>query len=194
MAKINIPLQCVYLTISLWSTFSYVYNYETINTLYLIGISCFLDLLFVEKTKDIILHHVCILCVCDYVNNSPINTIPQMSLIINNGMSCEISSIFLITKNILKTFSHNRLHTLNDVLFVVIFFYFRVYNYTYSLLTEPNFQYLLTNGSFNNLIKLNIGIYGILLLNLYWSNIIIKRLCKHIINNYFNLDHFYYNS
>jgi hypothetical protein len=194
MPQTNIPLQCIYLSISLWSTYSYMYEYATINTLYLIGISCFLDLLFVEKSKDIILHHVCVLCVCDYVHNNPTEKMPQINIIIHNGMSCEISNIFLITKNILKVYNHNSLHTFNDVLFVVLFFYFRIYNYTYILLNEPNINYLLTNGSFNNLIKINIGIYGFFLLNLYWANLIINKICTQIKNNYFNLDHFYNNS
>lgn len=181
------------LSITIWSTYSYVYNYEIIKTLYIIGAFNLIELLFVEKNKDIIFHHMCVLCVSKYVyNQSEISN--GLSIIIHTGLASEISTLFLVTKDIIKPYNYTIYHSINDILFVLSFLYFRVYNFGYVLLNEPHVQSVLTNGTINDMIKINIGVYGLFLLNLYWTRIILIKICKisckKIENHYFNKNNY----
>uniref|UniRef100_A0A6C0ETP3 TLC domain-containing protein n=1 Tax=viral metagenome TaxID=1070528 RepID=A0A6C0ETP3_9ZZZZ len=188
----NMFLNYLYLSISLWSTFSYAYDYEPINSFYMIGTFCLFDLLFIEKTKDMIIHHTISLLLCKYIYNySLTNTNTNTSIIIHTGLSCEISSIFLITKNIIRPYKYSNYHTVNDILFIGTFFYFSLYNFIYILLNDETVNNLLTNGPIMDVIKLNIIVYGLLLLNLYWMRIILLKVIKTIGKTYFNLEHFY---
>jgi hypothetical protein len=186
MSQIIFPNE-LYLLIALLSTFSYVYDYEMIKTLYIIGSFSLLDIIFTEKPKDLVLHHVFVLCISKYTYNQ-LEISHGITMIIYTGLGCEISSIFLALKEIIRSYSYTRFHTLNDMLFLLTFFYFRVYKYGYTLLTCEDVQNVLTNGTPNDLIKINIGVYGLFLLNLYWGRIIVLKIMKKIQKTYFNLD------
>lgn len=184
-------LNYLYLSISLWSTFSYAYDYEPIKSFYMIGSFCLIDLLFIEKPKDMTIHHTFALLLCKYIYNTSTSPNTNTNVIVHTGLSCEISSIFLITKNIIRPYTYSNYHTVNDILFIVTFFYFRLYNFIYILLNDETVNNLLTNGPIMDVIKLNVVIYGSLLLNLYWMRIILLKAIKTIGKSYFNLEHFY---
>ena len=189
LTKTSNLLNYLYLSISLWSTFSYAYDYEPIKSFYMIGSFCLIDLLFIEKPKDMTIHHTFALLLCKYIYNTNTNT--NTNVIVHTGLSCEISSIFLITKNIIRPYTYSNYHTVNDILFIGTFFYFRLYNFIYILLNDETVNNLLTNGPIMDVIKLNVVIYGSLLLNLYWMRIILLKAIKTIKKSYFNLEHFY---
>lgn len=95
----------------------------------------------------------------------------------------EISNIFLSNKNILKTLRNSNViqtkmyENINDVLFVVTYFGIRMF-----YLVPYTFIYLYQN--YNSKLKFNyfefilINVILMVILNLYWSNLIFKKILK----------------
>jgi hypothetical protein len=134
--------------------------------------------LYVEKRKDMIFHHIMVLVMVHYVNQH--RDIENINEMVSVMLSTEISTIFLILNNLLEK---SVVKNVNQMAFVSTFYYYRIYNYSYLL--ERNVQTALFIHSRNNFkyCEICLGIYGLFILNLYWSTLILKKAIYVTINN-----------
>ena len=147
----------------------------------------FLDLSIAKG--DAILHHIFTLNCCYnnikyFVNDSyHIHFIPLFNT--------EISSIFLIIKIWMDGYTgkksklFNILSGINNLLFLSLFFKFRVCDF-YGLIQNPETYVLINNNISPDLltnVSLFIGLYGLFITNIYWFSIICKKLYKQLIIN-----------
>jgi hypothetical protein len=167
-------LQFMYLGIALFSSFCSMTNFYVIPCSNMVGIMCLIDFYFVKK-KDMILHHTIVLALTHYMNNHDFENKKEIVFVILNT---EISTIFLTTYNLLDTTS-NILKNINKLFFVTTFFYYRIYNYSY-LLIDNNIHNTLYTYSRNNFeyCEIYTSLYGLFLLNLYWTYLIFKKCIK----------------
>ncbi len=144
---------------------------------------------FVTKGVPMI-HHICGL-ICSY------NSIKYFSkgyeqLHFLTIFNTEISTVFLIIKewmdecNFKKNVTNIVLYNINDLLFLSSFFKLRIYDF-YNLFQNPE-TYKIVNGytSDKPITKASvyIGLYGLLIVNIYWFSIICKKIYKQIIINF----------
>jgi hypothetical protein len=179
----KIPLQLMYLSISIVSCFCVITNFYVIPCSNIVGFMCLIDFYFVKR-KDMMLHHFLVLCMLHYMNNH--NDIENRSEIVSVILSTEISTIFLTTNNLLE-FVDNMViaKNINKLLFISSFVYYRIYNYTYYLVLDNNIHKIFYYYSKNNIEFCEIygGVYGLFILNLYWCGIILKKTIFNIAYN-----------
>jgi hypothetical protein len=142
---------------------------------------CLIDFYFVKK-NDMILHHILVLGMLHYMNNH--SHIENRIEIVSVILSTEISTIFLTTNNLLDVVCNmNVLKNINKIVFLSTFVYYRIYNYSYYLILDKNIHNTFLIYSRNNFeyCEIYIGLYGLFILNLYWSCLILKKtICKNI--------------
>jgi hypothetical protein len=170
-------LQLIYLSTSLFSTYCVVSNTYLPTCANLVGIMCLCDMWFVKK-KDMMLHHILVLFLAHYMNTHYSN--PYRFKIMSALLSTEISTIFLTLHNMLENTascsSIVRIKQLNKLAFVSTFVYYRLYNYSYSLLNaEVRNSYLIYSAGPFERWEVCSGIYGLFLLNVYWVALIAKK-------------------
>jgi len=203
-STLNIYLQCTYLSIATLSTLCVFNNFQLINCSNIVGIMCLFDFLYIKK-KDMITHHIFVLMMIDYMNTHPNILIREN--IIRVILSTEVSTIFLInnsllsnsyiTENFLKKNSYliNITKNINSIFFIYTFLYYRIYNYYYNLIIDKSTNIVFLKYSRNNyeFYEIYISIYGLFILNLYWSILIFikfsslldySKLCKSIKSRY----------
>ena len=170
----NKNLQFMYLGMSLFSSFCVMTNCYLIPCSNMVGMMCFIDFYFVKK-KDMILHHMLVMALSHYMNNHDSENNKEIVFVV---LSTEISTIFLTTHNLLNT-NIVVLKNINKLLFISSFVYYRIYNYSY-LLLDNNINDTLYTISRNNFEYCEIygSLYGLFLLNLYWSCLIFKKCIK----------------
>ena len=170
----NKKLQFMYLGMSLFSSFCVMTNCYLIPCSNMVGMMCFIDFYFVKK-KDMILHHMFVLALSHYMNTHDFEDKKEIGLII---LSTEISTIFLTTHNLLDT-NIVVLKNVNKLLFISTFFYYRIYNYSYLLLDNNTHTalYIYSRNKFEYC-EIYVSLYGLFLLNLYWSYLILKKCIK----------------
>jgi len=173
MCVINI--QYVYLSISLISFCCIINNFYIIPCSNIVGIICIIDFYFVKK-KDMLLHHIFVLGMLHYINNH--NTIEYRENLVTIVLKTEISTIFLITKNLLDTSNNIIFKNINNIAFIITFFYYRIYNYGYYLILNKHINTIIHNYSKNNFeyLEIYLCIYGLFILNLYWLSLIFNKL------------------
>jgi hypothetical protein len=181
MVNQNMQLQLMYFGISLFSTFCIMTNLFIINCSYIVGLMCLIDFYFI-KNKDMILHHTLVMCGLHYLNTH--NDLKQKDEILSVLLSSEISTIFLTMNNLLdnkviiKNINKVIIKNINKCLFVSTFFYYRIYNYSYYLIFNKQIYIIFNKYSKNNFefFEIYIGIYGMFILNLYWSSLILNKI------------------
>ena len=179
----------VALIVSIRTTYK-LYNYEIDNgnifaSVFIPFLS--IDLFFIPVNKiDIAIHHILIILLGYYV----INTSKVYNNIVTTEiLKTEISSIFLALNSILK---HPKLYNsillgISNVLFILLFTYYRVLSLTYSVLFNLDYRLTIVNefnkqtGDLNY--KLNVLF---LFLNYYWF----YKICK-LINRELEKANFY---
>lgn len=190
--KLNIYLQCTYLSLSILSTLCVINNFQLINCSNTVGIMCLFDFLYIKRT-DMILHHIFVLLMIDYMNNNYYN-IPISGNIISIILSTEISTIFLITNSLLSndyiikdylkinTYFINIIKNMNNILFISTFLYYRVYNYYFNLIIDKdtNISFFRYTKNVYRFYEIYISIYGLFLLNLYWTTLIFIKFCPFL--------------
>lgn len=179
----KLQLQLLYLCISMVSSFCVMTNFYVIPCSNFVGLMCFIDFYFVKK-KDMLLHHFLVLCMLHYMNNH--NDIENRSEIVSVILSTEVSTIFLVTNNLLENTGNMFIaKNINKFVFILTFLYYRIYNYTYYLVLDNNIHKIFYYYSKNNLefCEIYVGIYGLFILNLYWSGMIFNKV---IINAAYN--------
>ena len=199
-SKSNIYLQCIYLSISILSTLSVFNKFQLINCSNIVGLMCLIDFFYIKK-KAMIIHHILVLMMIDYMNTHPDILIREN--IISVVLSTEISTIFLITNSLLSNnyisdfvLKINRylvtiIKSINSILFIYTFLYYRLYNYYYNLIIdkETNIVFFKYSRNIYDFYEIYISIYGLFILNIYWSVLIFikfsslldySKLCKSI--------------
>lgn len=203
-SKSNIYLQCIYLSISILSTLSVFNKFQLINCSNIVGLMCLIDFFYIKKIA-MITHHIFVLMMLDYMNTHPDILIREN--IISVVLSTEISTIFLITNSLLSNnyisdfvLKINRylvttIRSINSIFFIYTFLYYRIYNYYYYLIIDKETNIIFLKYSKNNyeFYEIYISIYGLFILNLYWSILIFikfyalldySKLCKSIKSGY----------
>jgi hypothetical protein len=68
----------------------------------------------------------------------------------------------------------------NKICFISTFFYFRLYKYISKLIVNKDFYYTIDTYSYKKYDTLTIygGVYGLLLLNIYWAILILNKRIK----------------
>ena len=165
-------MKYVYLGVSLCSSLCIMTDYYIIPCTNMVGVMCLVDFYFIKK-NDMRLHHILVLCMLHYMNNH--SDIKSRKEIVSQLLRAEISTIFLIMNNLLENTGNIILKNINRAVFVCSFIYFRVYNYSY-LILDKNMNNEFLNYSKNNVeyCQIYIGLYGLFILNLYWSYVIFK--------------------
>lgn len=184
--KTIIPLQFIYLSISILSSLSVYYNFYVIKCSNIVGIMCIIDFYFTKK-KDMIFHHIFVLIMLLYMNTHPDIMIREK--IVSIILGTEVSTIFLINNTLLSTLivPHdkmiitkliNNFKNANKGCFVFTFIYFRIYKYYSSLIIDKDVNMVLWEHSKNILefSEIYIGIYGLFILNLYWVYLILMKI------------------
>jgi hypothetical protein len=149
----------------------------------IIRLHAFIDL-FINKSYDLIIHHILILGFFFY--NNFYNISPEDKFILLFPLlKTEITSIFLCLKYWLP--KKSIIYTVNLLLFYVSFFKFRIYDFYYEIIYNHSiFNIYIPKYSPSNhyLSFIFMGMcYGLYILNLYWFSIINRILYKTIVKN-----------
>ena len=101
----------------------------------------------------------------------------------NQVFSTESSSIFLAINYFSKKYNWpKQVYTISNVCFLVSFLYYRIYNYYINIMLNENYLdcVIQMDPLYVSITKfiMNIGVYGLFGLNLYWLTIVIKMLYK----------------
>jgi len=158
----------VYLTVSLISGYCAMTNTHIILCSNMVGVLCAGELFFL-KTKDAILHHILVLFIVHYIN-----THTELEYIVREFLKTEISTIFLILRDVIGR------HPVNDACFVTTFMYYRIYKYSKMLLDDGMHETILTQSkSTYELCEIYISMYMFFALNLYWTRLIFAKLYRY---------------
>lgn len=169
------------LPVVLYSIYATTHYYYTNDPTYLktainvIKYYCAVD--FVLCSQDLALHHINVIGLIATYQNNP-QLLKTTTDLLCTIVSTEISTIFLIAKPYIN---HPTLQTTNNLLFIITFFYTRIYSYTKHLIYNTNLH-----ETFYDTIPLfdyclmETFLYGLYLMNLYWAAIIIKTICKQL--------------
>lgn len=185
--EFELQVQTIYLCISLFSTFCVMTNFYVVVCSNVVGCMCFIDL-FIVKKKDMMLHHLFVLSMLHYMNCHP--EFENRNKVVSIILSTEISTIFLIINNLLNRYNIENyknstkmvVSNINRLFFVSTFMYYRVYKYYYFLISDEQIQNNFVRYSRGNiqLFEIFIGVYGLFILNLYWTLFILIKLNKSI--------------
>lgn len=183
----SLGIQKVYLSVSIFSSVCVFTNCYIIMCSNIVGVMCFIDLFLIKK-KDMVIHHIFVLIMIHYMNSH--SEIENREKIVSVILSTEISTIFLIMNNLLNRNSienydkYNKIivTTVNRLFFISTFMYYRVYSYYVSLIANKeihNTLFIYSKSKFQ-LFEIYLGIYGLFILNLYWTIFIFIKLKKSI--------------
>lgn len=138
------------------------------------------EFIFLPINKiDTIIHHILTICTISYVlftDAIDLNTNFYSTKIF---LLTETSSIFLGISQVLKK---SYIGTISQILFVLLFFKTRIYDYIYKILLNPYFYESLGNENFQRNWQY-MCTYGLFSLQLYWGCIILKVISKPFFKN-----------
>jgi hypothetical protein len=186
--KFSLVIQSIYLFTSIFSSICVFTNSYIIVCSNIVGMMCFIDMFLIKK-KDMLVHHLLVLIMIHYMNKH--NEIENRDKIVSVILSTEISTIFLITNNLLNRNNSENYYkkcnkiiiiNLNKILFIITFMYYRVYSYYVYLIFNKEIYntFLIYSKNKLHLFEIFFGIYGLFILNLYWSLLIFIKLKKSI--------------
>ena len=164
-------LQVVYFSVALFSTCCVVSNTCLPLCAKVITGMCVADLYFVKK-KDMIVHHLLVISMLHSMHNHSGN--PNINQMTSAVLSSEISTVFLTLNNLID---NSRIKPLVKLTFFLTFVYYRLYNYSYYLLLDREMRNSYLVYSANSYVhwEICISIYGLFLVNVYWSLVIMEK-------------------
>jgi len=129
---------------------------------------------------DMALHHMFSFMIIYFFYNHlyPITyNMEDKNKLIKNVLYTEVSTIFLKLNNLIK---NSILKKINQYCFIITFLYYRIYNYSITMIIDINVYLFIKNISKHYLYIycIFIGIYGLFLLNIYWSLLIFQKCIK----------------
>jgi len=161
-----------------YTVFNNVYHKMAI---YQVCTTMFVDLIaaaagLCPMKKELVIHHIFVLVFISYfITHIDVvqSKYGSVSNILNSFLSVEVSTIFLTIDSIIKgarSAPMRIIYVLNRALFISSFGYFRLWNYTREFLYPGEFQEIIAAVSKTPhwLVGMQISIYGIYFLNIYW--------------------------
>jgi hypothetical protein len=151
------------------------------------------------STPDLIIHHILGYLSCQYILENNIDMM-QNNDIYKTFLNTELSTIFLSIKllidwykiDIEKSKYIKIYYTINDLIFLYLFYKLRIYDYFYNIIQNENLYKVIYNNIEDSIIKnikIYLSIYGLFILNIYWFSLICKKIYKQIIiSNFPNLN------
>lgn len=99
-------------------------------------------------------------------------------------LTSEVSTFFLTCRAILEDTKHSHIYIKRaydtlSIIFSITFFYFRFYVYVNAIRMEQYVEFLSTITYFNRVV-MQIGLNGLLLLNIYWGRLILKSFYRMV--------------
>lgn len=166
-------LQLVYLSTSLLSTYCVMTNTHLVGCCNAVGVMCLIDFCFVKK-RDMMLHHLLVVFLVHYTNTHLHN--PYSNQIITVILSTEMSTIFLTLNNLLDVDSIFK--QINKAAFLSTFLYYRLYNYPYQLMLDPNVRasYCIYSNNVLEHWEISGSIYVLFMVNVYWTFLIADKV------------------
>lgn len=163
------------LFISIASSYIYFTNGSYKNITHYIAMYLLTDL-FITKQYDTYIHHTIGLMLYSFVY---INNLSEESenILMKPFIAVEISSVFY---NINYLYPNNYFSAINKLIFFSTFFYYRIYNYYYSVLNNQDINHIIENTGEVTKYFYYSAIYNLYALNLYWFSKIIKIILKKI--------------
>ena len=156
----------------------YDFDYKLTVQCLLIYLGC--EILFLPINKiDTIIHHILTISTISYVlytDSIDLNTNFYSTKIF---LLTETSSVFLGISQVLKK---SYIGTISQILFVLLFFKTRIYDYIYKILLNPYFYESLGNEHFQRNWQY-MCTYGLFSLQIYWGCIILKVISKPFFKN-----------
>lgn len=130
---------------------------------------------------DLILHHICCLCIFAFKILSSC-TSTNTPLLIHALYATEISTIFLCIESLFMNSMHPIVRIINKTAFITTFFKFRIYDYYFTLIVNPTaYQQLAPyTDTITKTTLVYTGIYGLSILNFYWFTILCKIIFKSV--------------
>jgi hypothetical protein len=157
---------------------SYIYftngNYRKIS--HCIATYLLVDL-FINKKIDMYIHHAIGLMLYSFVHMNQLSEESE-NILMKPFIAVEISSIFY---NINYLYPKNYFSALNNLLFITTFFYYRIYNYYYSVIKNEDINHIIENTGEVSKYYYYSAIYNLYILNLYWFSKIMKIVLKKIL-------------
>ncbi len=179
MSGNSFQMECVSLTLSLFSSYCAMNHIYLIPCANLVGVLCVYEFSYLTK-KDIILHHILVLFMLHYMNvHGELDIVHQMTSVV---LSTKVSTIFLTNHDLFTRMNAPPVITnINDVCFVASFLYYRIYKYTYFIMNREILDAMwLHSKNHGELVEIFIGIYGICVLNMYWGVLILAEVGKTV--------------
>ena len=156
----------------------YDFDYKLTVQCLLIYLGC--EILFLPINKiDTIIHHILTICTISYVLFSDVIDLNTNFYSTKIFLLTETSSVFLGISQVLKK---SYIGTISQILFVLLFFKTRIYDYIYKILLNPYFYESLGNEHFQRNWQY-MCTYGLFSLQLYWGCIILKVISKPFFKN-----------
>lgn len=170
----EVTLECVYLGLSMYSGYCVMTNQYMVQCANLNGLICVSDFFFIKK-KDILFHHVLVLLMLHYMNTHQEEWYREK--MISVLLSTKISTIFLSIHTLFEIWKvQEMVKQVNQLLFVISFMYYRIYQYSYLMLDKDVRHILWTRSSSLEYVEINSCIYAMFLLNLYWASLIVSKM------------------
>lgn len=160
--------------ISIVSSYIYFTNGDFKTISHFIAMYLITDF-FINKKVDLYIHHIIglILYTFMYMNNSSSGS---EHIFMKPFIAVEISSVFY---NIKFLYPKNYFSTVNDLLFIVTFFYYRIYRY-YDVMINNDITDMIENtGSVMKYFYYS-AVYNLYALNMYWFSHILKIILKKL--------------
>lgn len=130
---------------------------------------------FINKKLDLYIHHAIGLILYSFLYQT--NVSEYSDNFMKPFVAVEISTVFYSIKFL---YPKNYFSGLNNLLFVVTFFYYRIYNYYYSVLLNDEINYIIEKTGPVTKYCYYSAIYNLYALNLYWFWQIIKIILKKL--------------
>ena len=170
------------LIISIYTSYNLYFNQDLSNNIYYLFYYILLDILIIPfKRIDTFIHHIDTILILYYlyyynidIKNNNFSTVQLLKT--------EISSIFLATTYFMKNLNVNKtLINISNLIFMVTFFKYRLYDYSKNVILNQYFFDSLTTINTNFQIYYKYSTTVILYcLNLYWFVIILKIFFKSL--------------
>ena len=168
-------------------------------TLKMVITHCAVDM-FLTGKFDMIIHHIITIHLGSFIlsKSLPMDIVHFETMVV---LSTELSSIFLVGRDYMS--KESPYYKINEYMFLVSFFYFRLYllpkHLLFGTFINEFFSEYLDNGE---KISYYGALYSFMCINVYWGSIILKVICKKIrsvyseyfsyVNNEYLLQYTYY--
>ena len=195
------------LVVSTFTSIGAIYYFTTSSyllipyTFKLIFAHCTVDL-FLTNKFDLVIHHIIIITLGSFFFYKPLSTEDVHFECIILSLA-ELSSIFLVGRDFIQ--KNSPYYQLNNYMFIISFFYTRLYLLPKYLLLSPEIHiFFMKIMTYTDIIWYYGSLYSFMAINIYWGMLMLKTICKQVrkqfpsifsyLTNEFYLQYTYYTS